>query len=268
MLWTEFDILMFIWRAIIFLFVTAVLIVASIVTRNSVLYKDDYLKDNPKTLKIRWTISAVLYLVGVTVGGLAIYELITGNPNGWLVFKIGMYIIIWVNTVLILLRCVSTVAYYYVNRGPVLCITCFLFLSLFCWSATVANNSEQQTKEETLQVAESKTLIAVNDSLQKEGKAGSVIFFTVFAISEKDIYKYYWQDEDGGIRSGSVESKDTVIYYTKEGEVPHLDKMEYAVRTIGTRNNEQREKIVYIDAGFKLYIPEGSITESYSLDLQ
>lgn len=266
--WTEFDVLMFIWRAIVFIFVTVVLIVASVVTRNNVLYKDDYLENNPKVLRLRWAISVALYLVGTTVGGFAIYELITGNPNGWLIFKIGMYVIVWVNTVLVLLRYISVAAYYYVNRGPILWATCFLFLGLFFWSAIVTSNSERQTKEETLQVTESKTLIAVNDSLQKEGKAGSVIFFTVFAISEKDIYRYYWQDEGGGIRSGSVESKDTVIYYTKEGEAPHLDKMEYAVRTTGVRNNKQREKTIYIDAGFELHIPEGSITEAYSLDLQ
>ena len=266
MAWTEFDALMFIWRAIVFVFVTAVLIVASVVTRNNVLHKDDYSGDNQK-IRLRWVISVVLYLVGAVVGGLAIYELISGNPNSWLVFKVGMYIIVWINTVLILLRDINDGVYRYVTRGPFLAVTSILFLVIFGTSAVIFSSSVQQTKQETLQVAESKTLVAVNDSFQEKGRAGSIIFFTAFTISENGVYKYYWQDEDGGIKSGSVESNCTTIYWTKGDERPHLDKMEYKICTTSTRNKRQLEDIHYENAGYRLYIPEGSIVGSYSLDL-
>lgn len=104
---------------------------------------------------------------------------------------------------------------------------------------------------------------------KKTGRAGSIIFFTTFAISEDGVYKYYWQDENGGIRRDSVDSDCTTIYYTKSGEQPHLDKITHVIHTFGTRNKRQYENIGYDnDVWYELYIPEGSIADSYSLDLQ
>lgn len=157
---TAFDVQMFIWRAIVFLFTTALLIVADvIILRRKSLLDDNQLKSSSASAKIRLFIAILLYLAGAIIGVLAIYELITGNPNEWLVFKISFYVISWLAAVLF--------PFFSADSREALALVCVVVLFIIPIGMTIGEGGASESKEISKEILDSRTLVAVNDSAQK-----------------------------------------------------------------------------------------------------
>jgi hypothetical protein len=88
------------------------------------------------------------------------------------------------------------------------------------------------------------------------------------SLSEKSVYKYYYQLEDNGIKQGTIPAESTTIYFVKSGEDAYLETIvttEYYLNknyTPATRCMENSETT------YKLYVPEGSITNVYEFNAE
>lgn len=83
------------------------------------------------------------------------------------------------------------------------------------------------------------------------------------SISEKGTYKFYYKTPDGGYRSMTVPVESTTIYYTNEH--PKIEIVTQYTRywkcNCGQENYEQK-----VDNLYKIYVPEGTIAEEYSIN--
>lgn len=83
------------------------------------------------------------------------------------------------------------------------------------------------------------------------------------SISEKGTYKFYYKTPDGGYKSMSVPVESTTIYYTNEH--PKIEIVTQYTRywkcNCGQENYEQK-----VDNLYKIYVPEGTIAEEYSIN--
>lgn len=115
-------------------------------------------------------------------------------------------------------------------------------------------------------------LICAKDSTSITGNmsgGGSVIIWHVQgSVSEKSVYKYYYPLDDGGIKQGTIPAEDTIIYFIKEEERPHIETTVTTTYDLNYNNKPatrwegtERTKITY-----KLYVPEGSVTNEYEFD--
>lgn len=97
-------------------------------------------------------------------------------------------------------------------------------------------------------------IVCVNDSFSTVGSGSAFVMH----IYEEAMYKYYYKlgTENEGIKLGSVPAEETTIYYTKDSEIPHIDIIEMVCDGI------------VIESEYKLYVPEGSISNEYILDAQ
>ena len=74
--------------------------------------------------------------------------------------------------------------------------------------------------------------------------------------------------EDGGIKQGTIPVDSTTIYFTKPGEEAYLETIittEYMINnnnTPATRFGESSKTT------YKLYVPEGSVTNVYEFDAE
>ena len=66
----------------------------------------------------------------------------------------------------------------------------------------------------------SSTVICAKDNSSVTGS----IIYVHGSVSEEDIYKYYYQSEDGGIKQGTIPVDSTTIYFVKDGK-KHILKL-------------------------------------------
>lgn len=86
--------------------------------------------------------------------------------------------------------------------------------------------------------------------------------------SEKSVYKYYYQQEDGGIKLDSVSADDTTIYILKDGEQPHIETVVTTSYYLNYNNNPATRCMESAEVSYKLYVPEGAITNVYEFDAE
>lgn len=112
------------------------------------------------------------------------------------------------------------------------------------------------------------TVICAKDNSSVTGTISGGIFYVQGSVSEKSVYKYYYQLEDGGVKQGTISAESTTIYFVEPGEDAYLETIvttEYYLNnnnTPATRWNENSTTT------YKLYVPEGSITNVYEFNAE
>ena len=253
--------MLFLIRFTTFLAAIITLVIASKMTGNAHV-KIQLPQHSKKTRIIAWCISATLCIT-------AILEIALGNRNEFTLLKIVFYIFVWCTVTWLELDN----SYWgiwdellYKIRTAALYTTIVSFVIMFI-SAFYALSYEYPTWQETKQLSTTQ-LVSVNDGHQIEGDGSSGLFIHSFAISENGIYRYYYRAEDGGIKQDFVNAKNTTIYYIKDGESPHLDEVGVFEYWYERENNQDVLCYNNVSILYELYIPAGSIVESYQLDLQ
>ena len=88
------------------------------------------------------------------------------------------------------------------------------------------------------------------------------MFFGSFVIATNDIYRYYYETDDG-IRQGTVPASNTIIYYTDEA--PYLaivtEKYHYYGERWFVYSESWTESMHY-----ELHVPEGSVAVQFEFD--
>ena len=112
------------------------------------------------------------------------------------------------------------------------------------------------------------TVICAKDNFSLTGSMSGGILYVHGSVSGESVYIYYYQTEDGGIKQGTIPVDSTTIYFTKPGEEAYLETIittEYMINnnnTPATRFGESSKTT------YKLYVPEGSVTNVYEFDAE
>lgn len=264
----------FFFRFALFIFVIVLLVVAGKMVKR-LLFDEEYRKKHFKHIRKKWVVVIVLYSAGLIAGAYAIYELCVGNPNEFLSVKIIFYIVCWGIVGITVADDPSSHSYLpYILKSETVksiydvldvirgCLAVFgipLLIVFFIYGAAVAPYFLPHTEVER-ELVDSTELVAANDGQETNGN--------LFSISEDGVYRYYYQTGDGGKKQDCVEAGETTIYDTREGEVPHLDELTSYTIITHMRNNRPWEEKKDGKTWYELYVPEGSVVESYVFDLQ
>ena len=284
--WSVCDKSIFVLRLIVFCLVSALLFCAMKMESRNIAWSR--YRDNKRLLVTRRGIICFLILLSVVVGAFSIWELCSGNPNEWLGMKISFYIFTWIFmfrlgyfwsidfddddniwTIRIyvdgvrgkLRKKIKTIY----GIGKVLSILGIVATIGFFLYGLCSPNEKTTVEQE---VVSSTKLVAANDSWQTKGKLTSSLLATTFTISDHGVYRYYFKDEDGYTEQDYVDASETKIDYIKDGETPHLDLLTSYTYITRKRNNKPYVTKYDEETWYILYIPEGSLTESYVFDLQ
>ena len=120
-------------------------------------------------------------------------------------------------------------------------------------------------KEPVVTTESTKLIYASDEEIVDDSMPGG-IFFVQGKVSEKSVFKYYYEQEDGGYMLDTIPANYTTIYYVKDGEVPHVDKV--IKNWYYLNDNEPIETSKRkMEVSYELYVPRGSIKnvfESYA----
>lgn len=125
----------------------------------------------------------------------------------------------------------------------------------------------EKTNDPDIAITTCDVLCAKDGSMTSGSFAGNIIYVHG-SSSEKSVYKYYYQQEDGGIKLGSISADNTTIYFLEDGEVPHLETIATTWYYINYNNNPATRCLERTNITYKLYVPEGSITNVYEFDAE
>lgn len=225
-------------------------------------YQYDIREYSKKTRIITWCISIVLCIA-------TILEIIFTNYNEWTLMKVATCFCAW----FAFLEKFYEESFYY-EQDKLTDVICTIAKFVMCISLIAAIvgffygvSYEHPAWQETQRLSTTE-LVAANDSYQVEGRGSSGLFIHSFAISENGVYRYYYRTEDGGIKQNYVDAQKTTIYYIEVGETPHLDKVGLFKYWYRRSNNQDVLDSSIISTWYELYVPTGSVVESYSFDLQ
>lgn len=114
----------------------------------------------------------------------------------------------------------------------------------------------------------SQEIMCAKDSFSVSGSVQGGVFYISGSISEKPIYRYYYQVDNGGIKLGSIDANSTTIYLISDEEVPHLD----TIVSVYYKTNYNKEPAVKEEAKteirYELYVPKGAVISIYEFDAE
>ena len=128
-------------------------------------------------------------------------------------------------------------------------------------------NNIEECKVPDVSITTCNVICAKDNSSITGGKLGS-IFYVQGSISEKSVYKYYYQLEDGGIKQGTIPAESTTIYFVEPEKDAYLETTvvtQYYINKNNTPATRQNETSVVT---YNLYVPEGSITNVYEFNAE
>lgn len=112
------------------------------------------------------------------------------------------------------------------------------------------------------------TVICAKDNSSVTGNISGGIFYVQSSVSEKSVYKYYYQLEDGGIKQDTIPVESTTIYFVKSGEDTYLETIVTTKYYLNKNNTPATRWCENSKKTYKLYIPEGSITNVYEFNAE
>lgn len=212
-----------------------------------------------------WVQKAAIICGILAIAGVAtvILELAIGNPNKWLGMKLAFYATVWLAAFLISNEagCGSDLVS---GASLVLAIIgAVCFIVFFCVGIFHKNDSTRVENE----VVSDVELVAASDAYQVSGRGAGGFLYHSMVISSDGVYRYYYRHENGAIQQGSVDAKDTYIYYTEDGETPHLEKHQSYALVQRHINRQVVAEPTGVTVWYDLYIPEGSILTDFAFDL-
>lgn len=110
-------------------------------------------------------------------------------------------------------------------------------------------------------------IICAKDNSVISGSMSGGIFYVQASVSEKSEYHYYYQQEDGGIKLGTIPADDTTIYYL-DGKNAYLETTVTTTYYLDYNNNPASRWSEESVIKYKLYVPEGSVTNVYEFDAE
>ncbi len=120
-----------------------------------------------------------------------------------------------------------------------------------------------QFKGNTEEYHTSWNITAMQDNFNTHGK-----FYIRSGYIETDLYYYYFYSTKNGLRSSYIPAKKTYLNYTTG--TPHIER--YARRWnkswIKWFTHFDAQDYVINDVYYKAYVPEGSVEQSFNVDLQ
>lgn len=140
-----------------------------------------------------------------------------------------------------------------------------VFITLLVCADMYDKNVEEY---EEISSTKSCTLIYANDTSSITGNIHGTRRYVYGSISEKPEYKYYYMLEDGSIKLGSIPADDTTIYYIKSGEEPYLETIVTTRYEVDNNKKPATCQEIGKTTTYRLYIPEGSITNEYKFDAE
>ena len=267
--WSEYDILMFIWRAIVFLTAMIIFIIASVIVKNNISRKEKYSKDKKTSLKRRWTVAAVLYVLGLAIAVFAIWELINNNPNEWLVFKIVCYVLIWATMILLIMTDIEDERYYWIEVvAEISTFAVPLAMVLAFFTSLYLVNVNNQSAEPAKRIIDSKAIVAIKEESRVNKKTFGSLLFRISKSSEDVVYEYYYQNEDDGNDWGQIGIEEVTILPLSEGEEMHLDLVQIGTESTHFRNKRPYQDFQSEETRYELYLPEDFTTEQYIFHTQ
>lgn len=111
-------------------------------------------------------------------------------------------------------------------------------------------------------------VICAKDNASVTGNISRSIFYVQASVSEESVYKYYYQLEDGGIKQGTIPSESTTIYFVKSGEDAYLETIVTTEYSLNKNNTPATRWYESSKTTYKLYVPEGSITNVYEFNAE
>jgi hypothetical protein len=131
-----------------------------------------------------------------------------------------------------------------------------VFLGLFVAFAFVMGGPQHASVER------SRTpLVALQDTVSVQGR----FFLGSGSINGELVYVYYYETEDGGIRSGYVSANRSVVYEEDRADALVVTYEEYLepspFRLISGYNGASSRT-------YKIYVPKGTVVRSFQLDLE
>lgn len=121
--------------------------------------------------------------------------------------------------------------------------------------------------EHDTEVSEKRELVAVKDGSQINGSFGGSFLGFSGSIGESPVYSYYWKNADGAIVRGEIDSANAVVIETNEYS-PQIELFTEVETEYGwsfwTYDMPQEDRF----NGAVIYVPEGSVTAEFELDLE
>lgn len=137
-----------------------------------------------------------------------------------------------------------------------------VWLISHCVNSCVVSNEFEEQKTSTTPIE------CIADNWTVEGKISGSYLYIGGNIDGKGIYTFYTKGEDGSFSQVNIPTEGTKVFYTEDGETPHYDiveKMWYSYNY----NYEpaiRSEEPCYTEETYEIYVPSGTISNSYSLD--
>lgn len=114
----------------------------------------------------------------------------------------------------------------------------------------------------------STSIICAKDNSSTSGKFSGGILYVQGSVSEESVYKYYYLLEDGGIKQGTIPADDTTIYFVESEEEAHLETIVSTEYWLNNNDNPPTRCFESSEETYKLYVPEGSVTNVYEFDAE
>lgn len=146
-------------------------------------------------------------------------------------------------------------------------IAIFIAVVAFIITGIIYIGHMEKTNDPDVSTTSCDILCAKDGSIVTGSFSGSIIYVHG-SSSEKSVYKYYYQQEDGGIKLGSISADDTTIYILEDGKQPHIETVVTTWYYLNYNNNPATRCMESSDISYKLYVPEGSITNVYEFDAE
>ena len=144
-----------------------------------------------------------------------------------------------------------------------------MFITIISYMVSGVLYFKNVREDETPDITATNTpIICAKDNSTISGNMSGGIFYVQASVSEKSEYHYYYQQEDGGIKLGTIPADDTTIYYVEEGENAYLQTIVETTYTWDYNNDPATIWDETSETTYKLYVPEGSITSVYELDAE
>ena len=113
-------------------------------------------------------------------------------------------------------------------------------------------------------------IVSLTDNSEVDGSTTGGLFYVYCSIDTDEVYSFYYETTDGGIKRGKVDADNTTIY-EKEDCIPHV--VEYTTYTKNKMNKTLREILAFgfgesSKKSYEIYAPSGSVIRTFSLDAQ
>lgn len=213
----------------------------------------DYV-ETPETKRI----SNILECIALVLGIIFCILLITTNWNLFTIPKILLFVSI----------CIGILRKEIGESDGIFNLCVIITVIAYAVTAFMYDLNIKLCEDKDVKVTSSYNIICARDSTSTSGGMAGIIIYVQGSVSEKSVYKYYYELEDGGIKQGTIPADVTTIYFIESGEKSHLDTIVTTTYYMNYNNNPPTRCNETCETTYKLYVPEGSVVNEYKFDAE